>query len=235
MLAGSGTCTVSTLAQAGSAKPWLGVTAASGEGAKTAGTRANLLVVLLKALPLMSYALSLLQPEDPTVAVTMMEVMAAVARGVAVRSVSEAVDGLLTPLMRAYSDAFDRFQKSATVALPILADVWAEEKKAPTVLAYLSLVGTSEAGSGTMPSPASGDSAELKALKDRFAKLEKKQRGLAKQLSDVESDGEDGETPEQKKTRKNADKKARKKLRKAESQPVTPSAAAAAATARAEA
>ena len=217
---------MSTLAQAGSGKPWLGVAAASGDAAKAASNRANLLVIQLKALPLMSYALTLLHPEDATVAVTMMEAMAAFARGVSVRTVPEAVDGLLIPLMRAYSDAFDRFQKSATVALPLLADVWDEEKKAPTVLAYLSLVGTSEAGVGTAASPSQGESAELKTLKERLKSLEKKHKGLAKHLSDAESDGEGGESPEQKKSRKNAEKKARKKAAKAQANPEAAAAAA---------
>ena len=227
----TGACSVSSLADPSKAKTWLGVPAASANTSGQAGQRGNLLVVQLKALPLLAYALMVLQPEDQTVAMTMMEVMASFSRGVSVRSVTEVIDGLLVPLMRAYADAFDRFQKSSSAELPHLADVWAAERKAPTILAFLSMVGTAEAGQ-VAPSAPAGDASEVKALKSRWERIEKKQKGLAKQLSDVESDGDEEESEAAKKAQKAA-KKARKKAKKQGATPVDSSAAPGAAAAAA--
>ena len=219
ILVGDVTCSVSNLADATKAKTWLGIKCAAASD-KNAASRANLLVVQLKALPLLGYTLMVLQPEDPTIAWTMMEVMANVARGVAARSVQETVDGLLVPLMRAYAEAFDRFQKSSTAKLPRMADVWTKEKAEPAVVAFLSLVGTAEAGSVANGGQANGSTssdAQLKTLTDkldkRFDKLEKKQRALSKQVSDVESD--DDEAAPSAKTLANRQKKADRKAKKA--------------------
>ena len=128
-------------------KLWLGVAAAAASNT-AAASKTNQLIVLLKALPLISFSLMQMQPEDTTVAVTMMDVMANVARGVAVRSVSETIAGLLVPLMRAYGEAFDSFQKSATVAVPVLGEVWAKERLESTVTAFMASVAAAEAPTG---------------------------------------------------------------------------------------
>ena len=208
ILVGEAACTVSHLAKPDKAKPWLGLQAA-GASDKGAGSQAKLLIVQLKALPLLGHALMLLQPADTTVPMTWMELMSGFARGVSVRSVGECVDGLLVPVMRAYAEAVDAFQKSATAPFPSLADVWAKERQAPTVMAFLANIGTAEAGSSSASSaaPASAEtSTALKEANKRIAALEKKQKGMAAKLSDVESGDED----EQPKLSKKAKKKAAK-------------------------
>jgi hypothetical protein len=125
--------------------------------------------VLLKALPLIGYVLTQVQPEDSSVGLIMTELSATFARGVAARSVVESVEGVLVPFFRAYEEAFARFQKSSSAEMPTMEDVWQEELTNPTVLAFLSLVGTSEAARGM-----STDVSELEHLKARMAAMEKK-------------------------------------------------------------
>jgi hypothetical protein len=184
---------VSNLAKPDKAKPWLGLQAASTSD-KTAGSQAKLLVVQLKALPLLGHALMLLQPADITVAMTWMELMSNFARGVSVRTVSDCVDGLLVPVMRAYADAIDAFQKSATALMPSLADVWLKERQAPTVMAFLANIGTAEAGASSAGAAAPANAASASQLDDalkRVAKLEKKQKAIHAKLSDAEDDEEE--------------------------------------------
>ena len=156
-------------------------------------------------LPLLSFALSILHPEDPSIAMTMMDVMAKVARGVGSRSVDETVNGIVVPLFRAYKEAVDSFHKSASVPFPRLATVWDREKAAPTVLAFLSLVGQAEAGHS---SPGQGGGVDAAALERVEKKLEKKLEQMQKEhrkqlhaLSDAEDsdDGRGGKSPRAKK------------------------------------
>lgn len=138
---------------------------------KHSNSRAELLVLGIKAIPLLAFMLEKAHPADSTIGLTMTDVLALFGRGVAVRTVAETVDGLLVPLFRAYEEAFVRFQKSATQYAPIMAEVWEREQSAPTVMAFVSLVGTSEASRGSL----SGDSGEAQAgLMQRITELEKK-------------------------------------------------------------
>ena len=133
-----------------------------------------------------------------------MEVMANVARGVTVRTVGETVAGLLVPLMRAYGEAFDGFQKSATVAIPILGEVWAKERLESTVTAFMASVGAAEAAPVVVPSGSGGTAQpeavsalekKLKEANKRLDKLDKAQRGLKASMSEG-SDDEEGESSE---------------------------------------
>jgi hypothetical protein len=172
------------------AKRWLGVAAVAASD-KEASSRANLLATQLKALPLIGFALMQLQPEDSTVAMTMMEIMAAFARGISVRTVQETVDGILVPLMRAYGDAFTSFQKSASVPLPKLADVWAKERLEPSVMSFMSIVGTSEVMGGKA-APSASNSSDLKDLKElmvkRLDKLDATASSQGRKLNKLASD-----------------------------------------------
>ena len=62
-LIGDGACTVADLALATKAKVWLGVAAAAASNT-AAASKDNQLAVLLKALPLISFSLMQMQPED---------------------------------------------------------------------------------------------------------------------------------------------------------------------------
>ena len=78
---------------------------------------------------------------------------------------------MLVPLFRAYEEAFTRFQKSATQSAPVMAEVWELEQAAPTVMAFVSLIGTAEASRGS----SGGDGGEAAtAMEKRLAELEKK-------------------------------------------------------------
>ena len=169
-----------------------------------AASKTSQVIVLLKSLPLISFSLMQMQPEDATIAVTMMEVMASVARGVAVRSVGETVAGLLVPLMRAYGEAFDAFQKSATVAIPVLGEVWAKERLESAVTAFMASVGAAEAapssvslapGGAAQPEAVTALEKKLREANKRLDKLDKAQRGLKASMSEG-SDEEEGEASE---------------------------------------
>jgi hypothetical protein len=169
-LFGASECAIADLAQPSKAKAYIGVLAApaSNTAAKTNEAK---LIVLLKALPLIGFVLSQVQPEDDTVGLVMTEIGATFARGVAARGVAEAVQGILVPFFRAYEETFARFQKSASVDMPIMEEVWSDELSNPTVLAFMSLVGTSEAVKGTPV-----DANELEQLRARVAAMEKQPR-----------------------------------------------------------
>ena len=233
-LGGESACSVSELALATKPKVWLGVAAAAASNA-AAASKSSQLVVLLKALPLISFSLMQMQPEDTTIAVTMMDVMANVARGVAVRSVGETVAGLLVPMMRAYGEAFDTFQKSATVAIPILGEVWAKERLESTVTAFMASVGSAEATPGStssapvgaaQPEAVSALEKKLEKANKRLDALAKQQRGFTKALSDG-SDDEEGEGVGEKTLANRAKRKAKKeaKERKGKASPAGAEAA----------
>ena len=221
-LGGESACTVAELALATKPKLWLGVAAAAASNV-AAASKTSQLTVLLKALPLISFSLMQMQPEDTTIAVTMMDVMVNVARGVAVRPVTETVAGLLAPMFRAYGEAFDAFQKSATVTLPILGEVWAKERLESTVTAFMASVGAAEAASGAATSVTAGAAPtaavtalekQLKEANKRLDKLDRAQKGIKASLSEG-SDDEGGEVSEKTlanraKRKAKADAKARK-------------------------
>ena len=224
-LIGDGACTVADLALSTKAKVWLGVAAAAASNT-AAASKANQLAVMLKALPLISFSLMQMQPEDETVAITMMDVMANVARGVAVRSVGDTVAGLLVPLMRAYGEAFDSFQKSATVAVPILGEVWAKERLESTVTAFMASVAAAEASAGATASVSSSAAQpealaalekKLTAANKRLDSLAKTQKGFSKALSDVSDDEEDA--PSEKTLANRAKRKAKAAAKARKGQP----------------
>jgi hypothetical protein len=156
------------------AKLFLGI-AAKPLSDKVANSRAELLVLALKAIPLIGGILERAHPDDESIGLTMLDVLSTFARGVAVRSVPEAVAGVLVPLFRAYEEAFGRFQKSATQCAPSLGDVWEREQLAPTVMAFVSLIGTSEAGRGSSGGEGAGElTSALAAADKRISELEKK-------------------------------------------------------------
>ena len=160
---------VAHLASSKDAKLYLGM-AAKPLSDKTANSRAELQVLGIKAIPLLARMLEELHPAA-TIGLTMTDVMALYGRGIAVRTVPETVEGVLVPLFRAYEEAFGRFQKSATQSAPVMAEVWELEQAAPTVMAFISLIGTAEASRGS----SGGDGGETAtALEKRLAALETK-------------------------------------------------------------
>jgi hypothetical protein len=172
---------VAHLASSKDAKHYLGM-AAKPLSDKTANSRAELQVLGIKALPLLARMLEELHPADTTIGLTMTDVLALYGRGIAVRTVPETVDGVLVPLFRAYEEAFGRFQKSATQSAPVLAEVWELEQAAPTVMAFVSLLGTAEASRGSI----GGDGGEAaSALEKRLAELEKKVKQRAPNTTPV--------------------------------------------------
>ena len=52
------------------------------------------------------------------------EAFSAMAKGVRSTTVADAVNCILVPLMRAYHDAWDLFQKSSSMAMPTMLAVW---------------------------------------------------------------------------------------------------------------
>jgi hypothetical protein len=165
---------VAHLGAATNAKLYLGMLARPLSD-KTANSRAEMLVLAHKAIPLLALMLAKAHPADTSIGLTMTDVHCLFGRGVAVRTVSETVEGLLVPLFRAYEEAFERFQKSATQVAPVLADVWAREQMAPTVLAFVSLIGTSEATRGSGGDDGTTEvSSKLAAAEKRLSELEKK-------------------------------------------------------------
>ena len=238
VLVGEGACSVTTLANPAKPKVWLGLAGVPASEVARASSRSSLLVVMLKALPLLGYALSVLQPEDGSIPITMMEVMSAFARGVAARTVQEAIDGILVPFFRAYGDAFERFQKSASVEAPCMADAWAAEKPQPTVQAFLTLVAQAEAVAAAGGTPAATNStgdavsaSKLRELENRVNRklesLTSKTQQLSKAMSDAESGDEESPSARTLTNReKNKAKKERQKAAKAAREGAAPGSAA---------
>jgi hypothetical protein len=147
---------------------------------KVANSRAELLVLALKAIPLIGGILERAHPDDASIGLTMLDVLSTFARGVSVRSVPEAVAGVLVPLFRAYEEAFGRFQKSSTQSVPSLGDVWEREQLAPTVMAFVSLIGTAEASRNSSGGEGAAElTSALAAADKRISELEKKAKRVS--------------------------------------------------------
>ena len=134
-------------------------------------------------------------------------------------TVQEAIDGILVPFFRAYGEAFERFQKAASVEAPCMADAWAAEKPQPTIQAFLTLVAQAEAvaaAGGTQAATNSTSDAvsatKLRELENRVNRklesLTSKTQKLSKAMSDAES--EDEESPSAKTLANRAKKQAKK-------------------------
>ena len=181
---------VGALASATSAKPWLATASCAKEASQA--TRAGHLCVLLKALPLLQYALTLLRPDDASVAATLADVQANFAVAVSARSVKEAVDGLLVPFFRSLGEEYENFQRSSTVRLPLLASVWAKQLLEPSHQRFLQLVSARAAPDASPP-----DAALSRAVSDLKKTAEKQAKELRKlkshvtddEASDVEEEG----------------------------------------------
>jgi hypothetical protein len=210
----TGGFTVHKLADAKTAKPWLSIKAAT-TGDNNANSRANLLSVQLLAMPVLQFALTMLQPEDPTVGPTMTDVQCTMAKAVSRRPVAEAVDSVLVPFLRSYGEAFDAFQKSSSMALPCMADVWAKEKVEPAMASFLQLV-ASGAPSSESSTSSGGASKELKELKSQLERQQRELRAIKKAASASDDEGGKAETAELTEEERAARKAKNKKSRDAQ-------------------
>jgi hypothetical protein len=127
-LVGEGSLKLEDLMDSSKSKPWLGSQAKGSE-----------LITLLAALPSLTFSLSACHPSDETVNLTMAVLTAELAKGLRVHAAKDVVAGLLVPFFRAYSEAVLLSQRSATVAMPKLGEVWRRECSDPSsqIGAYL--------------------------------------------------------------------------------------------------
>ena len=224
---------VESLASPTVAKAWLGVKAAAASDT-SAASRGNMTAVLIQAQNLLSYTLGIVHPGDVSISSALADANSLVALAIRSRTVKEAVAGILVPLFRAYGEAFDAFQRSATMSMPTLGAVWAKEKEEPAMARFVQLI--SAAPDGGRPDSAPAQPAEwAKALKEikelkqgvaKTAKVVESVRGRVNSLTDDEGDGEGGAGAKPKS--RSAEKKARqKKAKEAEAAKANGSAAAA--------
>jgi hypothetical protein len=193
------------------AKPasWLGKPTQEEEG-KDKGKPT--VAILVTVMPAILYAFTVLQPQDKEALMALTEVNAEVAIGLKRSGVAGAVDTIYAPLMRAYTEGMDAFQKSVSAPLPGLSTVWAEERTR-AVEAY-SLHATSPASPAAAPTAT--ESAAAKAVEAKVKKLETLIGKLAKKVnsegyrSSAESgdeDDDDDSPPKKKKKKKTTSQK----------------------------
>jgi len=90
----------------------------------------------------------MLNPHDPTVPLTLAEAFSTMGKGIRSGSVRDAVESVLTPLMRTHAESMTLFQKSASLRLPKLQDAWVREKQEPTLSSYITRIGTATVSAG---------------------------------------------------------------------------------------
>ena len=202
---------VHAIVEPGKPRSWLGTPMPSeGSKKKVEGEDIGYLITLFTALPQIGYALEILMPNDKTVTETWASICAEIARGLRRGGVVGAVDNVLAPLLKAYEEKWEQYQKLSSAQLPTLKEVWLAERTSTTMSAYLSatalLVSAGPAGSSSV-----GQSDIDKQYEKRFKQLEDK---LNKSLSDAE--GDDDKDKAAKKKAKKERQKASKAKKEAE-------------------
>ena len=204
---------VASLGKPSSAKAWLDVPASSatGESQKT-----HMLTTLLVAQPAITQVLTMLQPSDKTISKVLAEAFSSMAKGIRSSSVTEAVECILVPLMRAYHEAWDLFQKSASMSMPSMLAVWTREKLEPATASYLTRTGTLAAGGGGGNNGGGVTGAELSAVKRELQSLKSQIKATAppKVLKSIADKSDDELTPDELAKRvENREKRAAKALK----------------------
>ena len=112
-----------------------------------------------------------------------------------------AIDQMLVPVFKSYAKAWDDFHKTPSKAMPSLADIWQRERDE-----LVKSITTSGAS-------ASGDSAEVKALKDQQAEM-KKQMSALRTLVHKKSDFDDTASHDGDRSEAGAKKRAKNKAKR---------------------
>jgi hypothetical protein len=154
-------------------KPWLGVNSAN-------KSPESMLLTLMAAMSAVSNSMALMRPADHTVHYTFGEMVSHVTRGMRYHSLAVAVEGLIVPVFRAYGDACAASQKSASLPIPRLGDIWRKECADPSsqVGAYIQRTAAAEVtGGGSSYQPSSSPEtekvlSELKKLTTRIQRAE---------------------------------------------------------------
>ena len=153
----------------------------------------------MQAQNLLSYTFGIVHPGDVSIPSALADANSLVALAIRSRTVKEAVAGILVPLFRAYGEAFDAFQRSATMSMPTLGAVWAKEKEEPAMARFVQLISASPDGGQPVSASATTELTkalkEIKELKQTTAKSAKdiqSVKGRVNSLTDDEGDGEGG-------------------------------------------
>jgi hypothetical protein len=211
---GSGDFSIRALSEPAKPASWLGKPTQEGE-AQDKGKPT--VAILVTAMPAILYAFTVLQPQDKVALMTLTEVNAEVSTGLKRSGVAGAVDTIYAPLMRAYTEKMDAFQKSVSAPLPVLSTIWAEERTR-AVEAYSLHAGSPAAPGAT---PAAAESATVKAMEGKVKKIESLLGKIAKKVKDggyqsgVESEDEDDDedAPKKKKKKKKTTAQKTKELK----------------------
>jgi hypothetical protein len=200
----SGDFSMKALSEPAKPASWLGKPTQE-TGSKDKKPTEKVLVTVMTPIHL---AFKYLQPQDKDMALTLAEINCEVAKGLERSGVAGAVDIIYAPLMRAYDEGYDAFQKSASAALPVMSKVWAEER-ALAIEAYSMQVAPAAA---QPQAPAATDTAALKELKELFlglkssvSTLKKKVKaggGYASSAGESEDEDDDGGAEKKKKKKK---------------------------------
>ena len=156
---------VKALGVVAKAKVWLG-SGAKTQGVKTDDVRAESLLTLLTALNPIGRALTVMMPQDRSIEDVWGQIVAEICKVLRRATPQVAVDQMLVPVFKSYARAWDDFQKTPSKPMPSLADIWQRERDE-----LVKSITTSGAS-------ASGDTAEVKALKDQQAEMKKQMSAL---------------------------------------------------------
>ena len=205
-LGASSDFSVHAIVEPGKPRSWLG-TPLPGEGKKKDGDDIGYLITLFTALPQIGYALEVLMPNDKTVTDTWASICAEIARGLRRGGVVGAVDNVLAPLLKAYEEKWEAFQKLSSATMPTLKEVWAIERTSTTMSAYLNATALL-VSNPTIGAAGSQPSSDMdKVFEKRFKQLEDR----LKSMSDAEDDHESKDKAAKKKLKKQRQKEAKAK------------------------
>jgi hypothetical protein len=219
---GSGDFSIRALSEPAKPASWLGKPTQEVEAKESGKPSAD---VLVKAMPAVLLAFGMLQPQDTLVLLTLTEVNCEVAKGLKRSGVAGAVDTIYAPLMRAYTEGFDAFQKSVSAPMPVMATVWAAERTRAVEAYSLQVVPAAAPAAGAT----AGDTAAVKALEGVVKGLKYSLDKLARKVADGgyksggetddEDDDDDAGAKKKKKKKKSSSQKAKElkaKLKEAE-------------------
>ena len=190
---------VKALGVVAKAKVWLG-SGAKSQGVKADEVRAESLLTLLTALNPIGRALTVMMPQDRSIEDVWGQIVAEICKVLRRATPQVAVDQMLVPVFKSYARAWDDFQKTPSKAMPSLAEIWQRERDE-----LVKSITTSGAS-------ATGDTVEVKVLKDQQAEMSKQMSALKKLVykqneDDTRSHDGDGSEAAAKKRAKNKSKR----------------------------
>ena len=149
-------------------------------------TEENLVILMGKAMNVLSYAIRLIHCGDATSAEAITSVMASIYLGLERNGVANAVERILSPLFRSVEKSWKLFQASKAVAFPDLEKLWNEEKVKPHVALYLTISALPSLDIGVSSTSAGAAKVEPKEKISKADKEAKTAENKAKQAKATE-------------------------------------------------